>query len=95
MTAHTTRDDRRTAEKTPTTVRLHDLAERAEALVDDDSTEFDTVSDVLREGVRRLVTEHECRQRLTEEGETPPNLDGVVERAPNNHPLTATGGEDA
>jgi len=99
MSAHTTADDRRTADQSPTTVRLDDLADRAEALVEDDTTEFDTLSDVLREGVRRLVTRHECEQRLTAQGEThedvPANLDAVVERSPDTHPMRADGGEDA
>lgn len=95
MTLQTTNDDRN-ADEQPTPVRLDDLRERAEALAEDDSTEFENRSEVIREGVRRLVTEHECKQRLhTDEGVSAPNLDAVVERAPNRHPLTTDGGEDA
>lgn len=41
------------------------LWERVEAVVEE-SDEWDSRSEVVREGVRRLVTEHEVRQRLDE-----------------------------
>ena len=106
MTAHTTRDDDTTAEQGPTTVRLDDLRDRADDLVEDDTTEFESRSDLIREGVRRLVTEAECRRRLTVQGvsggeteteDVPANLDPVVDRAADHtHPLRADGsGESA
>lgn len=95
MSANQTTDDRRTAEQSPITVRMDGLAERLDTIVE--SSEFDNRSDAIREAVDRLVTEHECKQRLTEQGETPPpNLDGVIDRAPDSHPLRTDGpGESA
>lgn len=93
MSAQTQTDDRRTAdEPTRVTIRMDDLADRVDALAEE-SDEFENRSEVLREAARRLVTEHECKQRLEDADGVPPNLGGVVDRAPDSHPMT-DGGED-
>lgn len=92
MTDHKTTQRRTTA---PSTVRLHDLRPRAEDVVEDDRTEFANLSELVREAVRQIVTDYECRDRLTEDGESldAANLDPVIDRAPDVHPIT-DGGRD-
>jgi len=98
MSAQHTPDDERTDTNPPIAIRLGTLRERIDRIVDDEATDYDNRSELIREAARQLVTRHEVRDRLdqTDDEDVPENLDAVIERAPDTHPLRADGsGESA